>query len=255
MDLPTILARTAYDAAEIEPRFRRVYNAVIAGDGAIADGMFQRISTTDLRLLFRLYDEHFFTGALESSSRESGHPVVFRLSGRMTKAGGKTKYTKQRANGGLKPGSPIEIAISTTLLWQTFEDVERTVEVNGIECLDRLEALQRIFEHELIHTVEVLAWGDSNCARERFQSLARRFFGHTAVTHDLVTQAERAATRYDIRVGDRVAFEFEGRRYAGIVNRVTKRATVLIEDPAGRPYTDGKRYRKCYVPLALLQRL
>jgi len=43
-------------------------------------------------------------------------------------------------------------------------------------------------------------------------------------------------------------------RHEGTVNRITKRATVLVEDPEGEPYSDGKRYRKYLVPLQLLTR-
>jgi hypothetical protein len=39
------------------------------------------------------------------------------------------------------------------------------------------------------------------------------------------------------------------------VNRVTKRATVLVPDPAGLEFSDGTRYRPYYVPLSLLELL
>ena len=37
-----------------------------------------------------------------------------------------------------------------------------------------------------------------------------------------------------IAVGDHVSFELDGVRHAGRVNRITRRATVLVEDPRGR---------------------
>src|SRR5262249_45372976 len=159
-----------------------------------------------------------------------------------------------------EPGAPgsgsltrYEIVISTTLLFQTFQDVERTVRVNGLVCHDRLEALQRIFEHELLHLVEMLAWGASSCAADRFKGLAWNIFAPTQSTHDLVTQHERARTRFAVRVGDRVEFEHEGTRQVGVINRITRRATVLVESPSGQPYSNGKRYLKFYVPLPMLK--
>jgi hypothetical protein len=117
-----------------------------------------------------------------------------------------------------------------------------------------LDALQRIFEHELVHLVENLCWGHSDCAALRFQDVARRFFGHSSHTHNLITRRERAAAS-GIRVGSRVMFRFENRELSGRVNRITKRATVLVEDPAGAPYSDGLRYKAYYVPIRLLQPL
>jgi len=58
-----------------------------------------------------------------------------------------------------------------------------------------------------------------------------------------------------IRVGSRVRFEFEGQQLEGRVNRITQRATVLVEHTEGARYSDGRRYRKYYVPLGSLERM
>jgi inactivated superfamily I helicase len=121
-----------------------------------------------------------------------------------------------------------------------------------LDCESRLEALQRIFEHEVMHLAEMLCWERSDCATARFQHIAARFFLHRAHTHDLVTRRELAADS-GIRPGSRVAFVFEGRSLTGRVNRITKRATVLVEDSEGRMYSDGARYNTYYVPIAHLE--
>ncbi|WP_406696014.1 hypothetical protein V5E97_33960 [Singulisphaera sp. Ch08] len=69
-----------------------------------------------------------------------------------------------------------------------------------------------------------------------------------------MTPQERAAAVYQVRVGDRVSFEHEGLRHVGVINRITKRATVLVEDPKGRPYTNGRRYSTFYVPVPSLSK-
>ncbi len=107
-------------------------------------------------------------------------------------------------------------------------------------------------EHELVHLAEQLCWSHSDCTAERFQGIAGRFFLHRAHTHDLITNRERAAAS-GIRVGSHVTFTFEGRRLVGRVNRITKRATMLVEDPAGLKYSDGLRYKVYYVPIRLLE--
>ena len=115
-------------------------------------------------------------------------------------------------------------------------------------CHDRLEALQRIFEHELLHLAEFLGWGRSSCSAENFHVLSRRIFAHEGVSHDLVTPREQAAVAFDVRVGDHVSFELEGKLYQGRVNRITRRATVLVESHRGEPFSDGRRYLTFYVP-------
>jgi hypothetical protein len=60
---------------------------------------------------------------------------------------------------------------------------------------------------------------------------------------------------FGIKVGDPVGFELDGVWHVGRVNRITRRATVLVQDPQGQPYSDGKRYRGFYVPLPLLRKI
>ena len=97
----------------------------------------------------------------------------------------------------------------------TFGDIDRPVIVCGLSCADRLDALQRIMEHEIIHLFELLSWGRSSCSARRFREMANRTFGHNGVTHDLVTPRERAAVQHGIRVGNLVEFKLEGLRRVG----------------------------------------
>ena len=48
-------------------------------------------------------------------------------------------------------------------------------------------------------------------------------------------------------------FQFDGVEHKGVVNRISKRATVLVKDRKGQPYSDGKHYTKFYVPVQFLE--
>jgi hypothetical protein len=212
------------------------------------DGVnFSSIHVSDLRRMALLVDEHFFEGRLLPLAAKEG--LAFTLSRRMTKVAGMTTMLTSRQNGQRR----FKIGLSTTLLFQTFLDVQREVLVAGVNCHSRLEAMQRVVEHELVHLLELLVWNDSACCRGRFQSIARGMFGHTEYRHELTTQTERAARRFGLFVGSHVRFTFEGMEHQGVVNRITRRATVLVADPRGEPYSDGRRYRRYYVPLDQLQ--
>jgi len=212
----------------------------------IREPQFRAIHPRDLELLFSFYDKRFFAGLLQRAL--AGRNLTFRLAPRMTRAGGTTTKTLSRSSGQVS----YEIAIATGLLFAGFQDDDRDVTVSGIRCENRLEALQRIFEHELVRLIEQLCWESSNCAASRFQYIARRLFLHQAHTHALITRRERAADS-GIRPGARVTFVFEGQRLTGRVNRITKRATVLVQDSAGRKFTDGQRYKPYYVSITDLE--
>lgn len=229
-----------------------IYQRMLAGS-EFKQANFDAIRELSLAKLFDAYDELYFNGACRAAL--AGASLGFHLSKRMTRSGGQTTFRKV----GLKQGRTVReyrISVSLPILWQNFHaDAHRQVTVAGLACSDRLEALQRILEHELVHLIEFLLWEHSNCSAGRFQKIAAGNFRHSDHRHGLITSREVARAKYGITVGTAVMFQFEGARYRGIVNRITKRATVLVEDPRGEAYDDGKRYRKFYVPLSQLQRI
>jgi len=237
---------------------RRIYEAILDQSPQIREGNFRLIGTDDLERLFGWYDREFFRGRLgEMVLEDEAHPITFRLSRRLVSAAGQTIRQVRRVHRDGKSVVRVdyEITVSTILLYNTFQNVERTVTVGGLVCRDRLEALQRIFEHELLHLAEFLGWGRSNCRADNFHALSRRIFAHEGAFHDLITPREQAKAAFDIHVGDRVGFEIDGTERTGRVNRITRRATVLVEDPRGIPYSDGKRCVPFYVPLPLLRKV
>ncbi len=228
---------------------RRVGADLLADSPRLGSSEFEQLGPDDLWRLFHGYDDHFFAGLLATAlGPDPRERLRLRLSSRMTSAGGKALHYR----GSTPPR--FEIAVSSHLLFTNFAPGDAPVQVNGLRCPTRLDALQRIFEHELVHLVELLLWGRSSCRRPRFLSLAHALFGHTEATHRLTTSRQRAWRDQRLRAGERVWFRHEGRRLEGFVNRITVRATVLVPDPAGRRYTDGGRYTKFYVPVEALER-
>jgi hypothetical protein len=243
--------QTAVSHEEWLRRTEAIKDQLLRSSKHVVSPNFNSIHTHDLIRAAELYEEFFFDRMCLSTARQYG--LRFRLSSRMTSAGGKTTRVVWPATLTRKSKTEYEIAISTSLLFQTFQDHNNPVKVCGVACNTRLDAMLRIMEHELIHLAEMLSWYDSDCAANRFQNIAYRMFHHTEHKHQLTTQQERAKTVFNIRVGSRVEFVMEGKVYRGLVNRITRRATVLVEAPDGVLFSDGKRYVKYYVPLTHLR--
>ncbi len=232
-----------FDADQIASKTRAIHDAMAPcpRKGGIDDAQ--------LAALFRLYDDAFFDGYLH---KRVGHALRFRVSSRMTRAGGKTTHFRGRRRFG-QTRHEYEIAVAGRLLDMSFGEVGRPVMVTGRRCDDRLEALQRIMEHEIIHLAEFVCWKKSSCNQPRFKTMAMNLFGHTAVRHELVLPHEMAATKHNIRIGDLADFTSGGAELVGRVNRINRRATVLVESGRGERYRDGKTYEKYYVPLGMLR--
>ena len=252
-DLDSLLREKKLMRQEIDCRRDEIRNAVLDNSRYVSEPNFKRAHDTDLDRLYKLYDSRFFDGGLHAALTARGLPITFRLSSRMTRLGGKTVLTSYRVPGQRHRESEFEIVISSTLLFQSFDDVDRDVIVNGVKSTDRLDAMQLVFEHELVHLAELLVWDDSDCNATRFAGIVQRLFGHTHTKHQLVTQSERAQSRFGLQPGSMVRFRLDGIPYSGVINRITRRATVLVEDGDGELYSDGKRYHKFYIPLSMLE--
>src|SRR5271166_5132095 len=139
----------------VRQRLHSVRQEVLAHSRYLRQPDFKAIHPEDLALLFRTYDDRFFAGVCGRAL--DGKSLHFRLSARMTRAGGKTARYTSRAGE-----VSYEISIASSILFDGFSGTDRIVTVCGLECQSRLEALQRIFEHELVHLAELLCWGASN---------------------------------------------------------------------------------------------
>ena len=54
-------------------------------------------------------------------------------------------------------------------------------------------------------------------------------------------------------MGSRVTFAFRRRHLTGRVDRITKRATVLVEDSQATRWSAGRRYARYHVPVGKLR--
>lgn len=251
-NLLSIIQRRRFSRSQRVESAKSIYQYMLTNSRFIRTGNFNNICSSDLGLLFQITDEYFFEG--ESGrlcEHQADRPLAFRVSSRMTSSGGMT--TMQTSNHRRNRKTEFEIAIATTPLFATFND-EPTAVVSGLVCRDRLQALQRIMEHEMVHLIEMMLWKDSNCSGKPFKSIVKRFFGHTESNHRLLTPRDLARKRLGISPGDEVTFISEGERLRGHVNRITKRATILVPTPKGTLYNDGRTYAKYYVPLNRLKR-
>ncbi len=227
-------------------RIRRAYTHPLRAPHRMPN--FEHLLDIDLRQLFNFYDEVFFEHEIRNELDD--RPLEFRVSSRMTRRAAKTVQWVNRRTGTER----YEIVISRVLLAGVCVETDsKPLKVNGIECRDRLDVLMRILEHEIIHLIEFALWGESSCSSAPYQMMAGGIFGHTEFRHRLPGPEQLAAKKHGIRPGTMVEFEYDGELLVGVVNRITRRATVLVESDEGQPYDDGKSYIKFYIPLQFLR--
>lgn len=196
-----------------------------------------------LTQMFGFYDDDLFQGYLSKALLPAS--ISFGFSGRLRSSGGRTIKRMTRGQ------TAFHIEVASNLVRNSF-DHQAEVQLSGHLCPTPLHAVARIMEHEIVHLIELLLFDDSSCKKKRFKSIAAQCFGHTEFTHGL-TLARDIARDQGVVPGMAVSFEFEGETMRGVINRVNKRATVLVQSKQGQRYSDGKHYQKYYVPIAALK--
>lgn len=234
---------------EIYEKRLKVYKEFINISPNVKSGVITKISEHDLYLLFNLYDSIFLNNYFKENLRGK---LNFSLSTKMTSCAGKTIYPKNLEdinNEDVK----FEIRMGVNFFFKYYEtNVDKIV--NGIKTKDALEAFLLVFEHEICHLIELIEFSSSSCKKEGFKRIAKNIFGHRDVYHALPSNKQIADMKYGFKIGDRVSFIFEGKRYNGFINNINKRATVMVLNNNGN-YVDkkGNRYAKYYVPLSELK--
>ena len=202
------------------------------------------ISAVDIKILFNVYDDIFLQGLFKKYKMN----IKFSISSRMTSAAGKT--LAKTKNGKLV--NDFEIRLSK-VFFNNLLKTEEDREVCGLKCEDRLMAVMLVMEHEMVHLMEFVIYGDSNCSNPRFKILAKNIFGHTQSNHKLPNNREVLKREKNMVLGDMVCFDFKNRKTEGILYKVNKRAVVMVKSENGQ-YSDkkGTKYEKYYVPLEKL---
>src|SRR3989442_8731025 len=200
------IAALRYRPREVLRKTRAIYRATLRESRHIRASNFTAIAAEDVERLYRLYDETFFNGLFQRLLSQDGEGgLTFRVSSRMSSAGGKTIRAERRvpAKEGVKTVFAYELAVSARLLFQTFQGEERAVIAAGLPCADRLEALQRIVEHEMVHLLELLVWRGASCDRARVPRLGRNPFAPPPVRHQPGTPPGDAPPRLWVKTRDR----------------------------------------------------
>jgi len=183
----------------------------------------QRFDGADVRQAVVAIDRVFLDGELVDRGWTGPARLTTRASARMTRAAGMLR------TGGR---GPAELVISRKLIGLGKG------KVGGRSCTSPADILVRVVEHELCHLMVAVEGVREPAHGPRFRDLLGGVFGHQSIRHTLGQLPEPKVV-----VGQRVVFEYRGQAHRGVVTRITKRATVIVDHPLPA---------KMYVPLSLL---
>jgi len=185
----------------------------------------------DIEHLFHLYDKKFFNNQLSNNLS-----ISLRTSNKLTRSAGMVNFSKRKQEA--------RISLSLTLIFQSYLKQPEGYLVNGIFCKTPLTALMRVLEHEIVHLLEYILNGSSNCSNPQFLKMAYELFGHTESKHMLGIELQNYVDLKTLKVGDMVSFPYHGKIHKGSIINIKKNVTIAV---------DGLyNSRKYYVPLDVI---
>jgi len=211
----SLLSKPYLAPADIIRRRRWVNQKVMASHGS-------NLTPDLLQALYEAYDYMFFGRTLSEALKKRKHTLNFAVGPGMTKTAGFCKYKSRECE--------IIIELSGPIVRGLFGKGEKTHVMGGLSCGDRLECIQLIFEHELVHALinafcnEVMLAKPGEKKRpvkhpKLFKDIALHLFGHTEFSHDLLSgSGEEVAERKlkaevikgKLKKGDRILIRFRG---------------------------------------------
>jgi hypothetical protein len=190
----------------------------------------------DLQKLFDLYNTHFFNNSLPITKLE--------ISNALTRVAGKCKTTT------IGSVCDYTIRISRPIFTKLNLEKDQKTKSGGLICRSRLQCLQLVLEHEMIHLIIRYNIPTKKGLDKRiysshgllFKDLVKNYFGQTESTHQIgriiydESDEHKPLLEKDIKVGKMVFYFDKGEIKKGIIT------AVLIKNVSVQ-FIDGSSYR------------
>jgi hypothetical protein len=212
-----------------------------------------------LQDLFDAYDKEFFNNEIKKHAKKKNYTFSFAIGEKMTSTAGVCSFKTRECK--------IQIKISRPIYNEIFSKGENSHRLGGLLCYDKLECVQLIFEHELIHALIDLFCPEimqrqagykkrGNTHPKTFTEAAFWQFGHTEYRHDLLGGEGSALEKKSEQAKEFKQVLKKGAKvlvYSGKEKRETE-ATILNDPVKGANrismrLADGRRFGIPYVSI------
>lgn len=220
----------AFDLCYVNAKRKQYEPDVIALAGSANPSI---LSVGVLHHIFKNINNDFFQGVLPT--------IKFTVSKKLSRAGA---YFQARQDGN-------KIAFSLQRFNALFADGKREAMASGIRCTTRIQWLQLVMEHEMLHYfIWFSGFAKSNPGADKsivsshgllFRKLAEQMFHHKSICCNTDDTTELAKiTKDQVRAGMTVSFRLrDGTLYKGVVKRANP-TTVTV------PYGTTQKIRVSY---------
>ena len=198
---------------------------------SLVDRDLEGFNVNDLIKLFDLYNIHFFNNSLPKTTLD--------ISNRFTVKAGQCAISRNSVE------CKYAITISRSVFTKLNLEENQVTKSGGLVCKSRLNCLQLVLEHELIHLIMGFYYPNRKQLDDKiysshgllFKSLVKNYFGQTESTHQIGniiydgSDNERILLPEEIKIGQMTAIiDKKGIKKGIIVNIYTKNIGIKFLD-------------------------
>lgn len=188
-------------------------------------------NVSDLTKLFDLYNLYFFNNSLPETKLD--------ISNRLTVTAGTCEISRTSGK------CVYNITMSRSLFTKLNLESNQATKSGGLVCRSRLNCLQLVLEHEIIHLICGHYYPNRKDLNEKiysghgllFKNLVRNYFGQTESTHQIGniiydgSDNERTLSKEEIKIGQIISIiDKKGIKKGVIVNIYTKNVGIEFID-------------------------
>ena len=198
---------------------------------SLIDPNLQEFDVNDLTILFDLYNLHFFNNSLPQTKLE--------ISNGLTVTAGVCKTSR------ISDKCEYSITMSRSIFTKLNLEENQVTKSGGLICKSRLNCLQLVLEHEIIHLISGYYYPNRKQLDKKiysghgllFKNLVKNYFGQTESTHQIGniiydgSDKERTLSKDEIKIGKIISIiDKKGIKKGVILNIYNKNVGVEFLD-------------------------
>jgi sRNA-binding protein len=204
----------------INVKNKKIYNHLL--QNTFDQPNFTELKSLGIKKMFNTIDNFYFDNKIANYSKDKHIQINFKVYNNINEI----EYVSITKNTELL----YEICASTNIINDLFNcenKVDKITNIYGQKCVDRLECMIQLMQHEIIHLVLMLFREDNHMTHSPiFSRIVQNHFGQTECKHIMsyyndAVSTDKVIDKPNVNIGDDVVSKMiQGNIYKGIVIKI-----------------------------------
>lgn len=203
---------------------------------------FHKLTDKHVKETFNIIDEVYFDNFISKYMKQNNINLGLKSSHKLTCTAGQCKWITEHHTG----KTNYSLVISAAIIEKVFSKNEKSLKINGLHCLDRLECYISIFEHEITHLLIQLFCPEEGVGTgghtKTFRHIVNNMYGHTEYKHDLLSgdavtvENNIKYFKDNIEIGDTIVAQYKDKTFTGEVLKLGGKSVTIHDNVSNKRY-------------------